>query len=141
MKSWSLVLGAAVVVSGCGATLKELRQSPPQAKTSDREPACVYARIQRAAMEEQTCDICAQLVWTGNWDPTMNEGIVYAHVTYYEFFPIMFTIRGEGHETVIEKRVPSHYLSRYGEIAERIFTGTDYSRCPVTKPPAPAQTL
>ena len=128
-----------LLASGCGSTLRELRLSPPQAQTSDREPACVYARIQRSAMEEQTCDICAQLVWTGNWDPTLNEGIVYAHVTYYEFFPIMFTVRGEGSQTVIEKRVPSHYLSRYGEIAERIFRNSDYSRCPQVEGSAPSE--
>lgn len=119
-----------LAASGCGATLAELRATRPVARTVDKDAACVFARLQRSAMEEQTCDICAQLVWTGNWDPTLSEGVVQAHITYYEYWPIMFTIRAEGSKTIIEKRVPDHYLSRYGEIANRLYTGTDYSRCP-----------
>ncbi|HTE51578.1 MAG TPA: hypothetical protein VK698_12080 [Kofleriaceae bacterium] len=121
---------ALMATAGCGATLQELRATPPAIKKVDRDAACVFARIQRAAMEEQTCDLCAQLVWTGNWDPTLGEGIVQAHITYYEYWPIMFTVRADGAATAIEKRVPDHYLDRYGEIAERIFRRTDLSRCP-----------
>ncbi|HWM87668.1 MAG TPA: hypothetical protein VNO33_17565 [Kofleriaceae bacterium] len=127
---WLIVSGL-LMLAGCGATLKELRATPPQTKTVNRDAACVFARLQRTAMEEQTCDICAQLVWTGNWDPTLNEGVIQAQITYYEYWPIMFTVRAEGQATVIEKRVPEHYLSRYGDIASRLHQATDYSRCPV----------
>jgi hypothetical protein len=124
-----LTVGIAVMAGACGATLRELRATPPQTRQVDKEAACVFARLQRTAMEQQTCDLCAQLVWTGNWDPTLSEVTIQAHVTYYEFFPIMFTVRPQGSATVIEKRVPRHYLSRYGNIAEHIFQNTDYSRC------------
>jgi hypothetical protein len=128
----AILIGLAAVAAGagCGPTIAELRATPPVTKTVDKDAACVFARLQRTAQEEQTCDICAQLVWTGNWDPTLGEGIVRAHVTYYEYWPIMFTVRAEGAKTVIEKRVPDHYLSRYGDIANRLYSGTDYSRCP-----------
>jgi hypothetical protein len=129
-KHWIVFAFAFVFVAGCGATIKDLRRTPPQSKTVAKEASCVFARLQHAAMEEQTCDICAQLVWTGNWDPTVSEGVVYAHVTYYEYWPIMFTVRAEGPATVVEKRVPKHHLSRYREIADRIYEASDFSRCP-----------
>jgi hypothetical protein len=118
------------LLSGCGATLDELRATPPQVRSVSRDAGCVFSRLQRRALEEQTCDICAQLVWTGSWDPYEGEGIIQAHVTYYEYWPIMFTVRATGKATVIEKRVPDHYLSRYGDIANRIYHQTDFSRCP-----------
>ena len=119
-----------VLITSCGPSLKQMKETSPVSKTVRKDAFCVYSKLNGQAIMKQTCALCAKLIWNSNWDPVARRGTVFAQVSFYDYFPIMFDVYAVNGDTVIEKRVPEHYLTRYRKIADDIFNNTDYSGCP-----------
>ena len=118
-----------ILISGCGPSLQQVRSMPPQIKYLQKDPFCVYSKLQGNAITKQTCQLCAKLIWNYNWDPSSLKGEIFPLVVGYGHFPFIFNIYDNGDSTVIEMRIGNHHLMRYREIAEDLWNNTDYSAC------------
>ncbi|NTW88101.1 MAG: hypothetical protein HGB26_03040, partial [Desulfobulbaceae bacterium] len=78
MRKILLLVVLSFLLSGCGLTLKQLREMPPaNEKRINKDANCVYAKTKGFAFDKQPLQIFAQLIWQSNWDETEKEGEIF----------------------------------------------------------------
>lgn len=121
------LISIVVLITSC-TTLQELRTLPPQTKELKKDTFCVYSKLNGNAITKQTCPLCAKIVWNSNWDPINKKGEIFAFTPDYGDYTILFNVYELEKIAIIEMRVNDRY-NRYIEIANDIFSNTDFSAC------------
>jgi len=119
-----------MITSGCGMKLNEMRTLDPDTKIINKEPTCVFNKLNGKAITTQTESFfVARFIWSSNWDNKKRNGELFAMMDdQYRNYHMLFNIYDEGNHTKIEMRVPKSSYEWIKAYAKSIFE-TDFSSC------------